>query len=220
MTHAVSNHIDIYCERTGPEFWAEPINALTNLSFLVAAVFLGITARKFNCLNMHMFVLIALVAGIGLGSFLFHTKAVFWAMMSDIIPIMLFQIYFLYVYSRWVLSLGRAQAVILPAIFILLTAGVGFIPGDKLNGSLGYAPSLILLIVVGAYHLKKGYAGGRYFLAAACIFPMSLFFRTVDEMFCPAFSLGTHFMWHILNGLVLFLLVFSLIQYQKERIRI
>lgn len=220
MTNAVTNHIDIYCERTGPEFWAEPVNALTNLSFLVAAFFLGIKARNYNVLNIHMVVLIALVAGIGTGSFLFHTKAVFWAMMSDVIPIMLFQIYFLYVYSRWVLGLTHLQSAILPAVFIVLTTIVGMIPGDKLNGSLGYAPSLILLLAVGAYHLKKGYAGGRYFLAAACIFPTSLFFRTIDEMFCPAFSQGTHFMWHILNGLVLFLLVFSLIQYQKERIRI
>ena len=26
--------IDIYCERLDPSFWAEPINALTNLAFI------------------------------------------------------------------------------------------------------------------------------------------------------------------------------------------
>ena len=31
--------IDIYCERVGPGLWAEPVNALTNLSFLAAAAF-------------------------------------------------------------------------------------------------------------------------------------------------------------------------------------
>ncbi len=31
--------IDLYCERTGPGLWAEPFNALTNLSFFVAAWF-------------------------------------------------------------------------------------------------------------------------------------------------------------------------------------
>jgi hypothetical protein len=30
--------IDSYCERTGPDFWSEPFNALSNLSFIVAAV--------------------------------------------------------------------------------------------------------------------------------------------------------------------------------------
>ena len=30
--------IDGYCERLGPGFWAEPLNALTNLAFLIAAL--------------------------------------------------------------------------------------------------------------------------------------------------------------------------------------
>ena len=29
--------IDIYCERVGPDFWAEPLNAISNAAFLVAA---------------------------------------------------------------------------------------------------------------------------------------------------------------------------------------
>lgn len=32
------SHIDAYCERIDPGFWSEPINALTNLAFLVAAL--------------------------------------------------------------------------------------------------------------------------------------------------------------------------------------
>jgi hypothetical protein len=31
--------VDIYCERIDPGFWAEPVNALTNLAFLLAAAF-------------------------------------------------------------------------------------------------------------------------------------------------------------------------------------
>jgi hypothetical protein len=29
--------VDNYCERTGAGFWAEPLNAISNASFLVAA---------------------------------------------------------------------------------------------------------------------------------------------------------------------------------------
>ena len=32
-----SESIDLYCERTDPSFWAEPVNALTNIAFLIAA---------------------------------------------------------------------------------------------------------------------------------------------------------------------------------------
>ncbi|MFT7390517.1 MAG: hypothetical protein ACI9ZH_000740, partial [Paracoccaceae bacterium] len=30
--------IDAYCERLGPQFWAEPVNAATNLAFLIGAL--------------------------------------------------------------------------------------------------------------------------------------------------------------------------------------
>ena len=30
--------IDAYCERLGPQFWAEPVNAATNGAFLIAAL--------------------------------------------------------------------------------------------------------------------------------------------------------------------------------------
>ena len=29
--------VDGYCERTGPGYWSEPLNALSNAAFLVAA---------------------------------------------------------------------------------------------------------------------------------------------------------------------------------------
>ena len=34
------NSVDIYCERLDTSFWAEPINAITNLSFIVAGLFI------------------------------------------------------------------------------------------------------------------------------------------------------------------------------------
>ncbi len=38
--------IDLYCERTDPGFWAEPLNALSNIVFFIAG-FLGLyTAKK------------------------------------------------------------------------------------------------------------------------------------------------------------------------------
>ncbi len=32
-----SRAVNSYCERTDPGFWSEPVNALTNAAFLVAA---------------------------------------------------------------------------------------------------------------------------------------------------------------------------------------
>ncbi|MHA1489208.1 MAG: hypothetical protein ACTSRI_06100 [Promethearchaeota archaeon] len=35
----LSENIDIYCERIGIEFWAEPLNAISNIAFIFAAIF-------------------------------------------------------------------------------------------------------------------------------------------------------------------------------------
>ena len=40
-------------------------------------------------------------------------------------------------------------------------------------------------------------------LVGSGMLTLSLTFRSVDEMVCRAMPLGTHFMWHILNGVML-----------------
>ena len=39
------------------------------------------------------------------------------------------------------------------------------------------------------------------------LFAISLFFRTIDRAICPAFPLGAHVLWHLLNACVLWLLL-------------
>ena len=36
-----SDPIDLYCERLGPSFWAERVNALTNIAFILALILVG-----------------------------------------------------------------------------------------------------------------------------------------------------------------------------------
>jgi hypothetical protein len=38
--------VDLYCERTGPELWSEPVNALTNLAFVAAGIWGVYEVRK------------------------------------------------------------------------------------------------------------------------------------------------------------------------------
>ena len=67
--------IDNYCERLDPGFWAEPLNALTNLAFLIAAVAAWRLAVRHNVLTTDIIVLIGLIAAVGIGSGAFHTFA-------------------------------------------------------------------------------------------------------------------------------------------------
>lgn len=82
--------VDLYCERTGPEFWSEPVNALSNVAFIVAAALIGRHARARGEVAPDAWLLAALVALVGAGSFLFHTLATVWAGWLDVIFILAF----------------------------------------------------------------------------------------------------------------------------------
>ncbi|MDG1432037.1 MAG: ceramidase domain-containing protein [Paracoccaceae bacterium] len=80
--------IDGYCERVDFTFWAEPVNALTNFAFLIAAFVMWYRTK-----GQGMPVatgLVGIMAVIGLGSFLFHTFATQWASALDVLPILVF----------------------------------------------------------------------------------------------------------------------------------
>ncbi len=91
--------IDLYCERIGPGFWAEPANALTNLAFPVVAWASWRMIRRSGTGSIGPSWLVALVISIGIGSFLFHTFATGWAQVLDVVPILLFQISYVWLYS-------------------------------------------------------------------------------------------------------------------------
>ena len=94
--------------------------------------------------------------------------------------------------------------------------GIG-VPGTEvqaatpcLNGSLFYLPALAALIVVGLLLEEKRHAAAPYLLWAAAILTVSVALRTLDMALCDKIAIegrkiGTHFAWHVLNGLALFL---------------
>lgn len=53
-------------------------------------------------------------------------------------------------------------------------------------------------------------------LAAAGTFFVSLAFRTLDQWLCPCLPIGTHFLWHLLNGVLLYLTMKALILHRAR----
>ena len=88
---------------------------------------------------------------IGIGSSLFHTFATPWARVLDELPILLFQLLFVWLYARRAMNLHPlAAGMILVAFFAAALYGRQF--PNLLNGSLIYAPALALVCALGAYH--------------------------------------------------------------------
>lgn len=204
--------IDGYCERTDFTFWSEPLNAITNVAFLIAAYAAWRLWRERGGSDRPALALILVTVAVGVGSFLFHTLATVWAMLADVIPIAIFIYgYFLLAMRRFV-GLGLILAI--PAVVAFLAASRYGAPPLRglLGGGAGYAPALIALIGVGGALLIRARdaadsLAGRALLASAGVFAVSLTFRTLDLRLCDALPMGTHFLWHLLNALTLFILL-------------
>ena len=201
-----STPIDQYCERLDPSFWAEPVNALTNAAFIAAAVMALMDWRRAGSSDRAVFALILVVFAIGLGSFAFHTLATRGARLLDVIPIGVFIYGYFLLALRRMLGLPWVYSLVLLVAFMALSNGLAIVvPREVLNGSTGYFPALGALLIIG--WLLRDSPQGRAMLTAGAIFVASLALRIVDLDICDALPLGTHFMWHVLNAVLLYLLL-------------
>lgn len=201
--------LDLYCERVGSGLWAEPLNALTNLAFLIAAWMSWRLIRRSGTQAAAPMILVALMAAIGVGSGLFHTFATPWAQILDVLPILIFELCFFWLYFRSVMSWNAASSTLAVSIF-LSAALFGRQFPTLLNRSLMYAPALALLVGLGIYHYRTKKAAPLALLGASGVFLLSLTFRTIDQAACSYNPYGTHFLWHVLNALVLYLGMWAL----------
>ncbi|MGE0564443.1 MAG: ceramidase domain-containing protein [Pseudolabrys sp.] len=201
-----SEPVDQYCERVSPAFWAEPVNAVTNLAFLLAALAAFLLWRRDGNRDWPVLALIVVVMLIGLGSFAFHTLATRGARLLDVVPIGIFIYGYLTLALRRFLGMPWTALILVLLAFIALTQLLASaVPREFLNGSSGYFPALAALIVVGALTHDRAIRTGMF--AAAATFIASLAFRIVDLDICAAVPTGTHFLWHVLNAMVLYILL-------------
>ncbi|MEC7490724.1 MAG: ceramidase domain-containing protein [Pseudomonadota bacterium] len=211
------SYIDLYCERTGPEYWSEPVNALTNIGFLISAI--AVTRIIYKVSRTRSFdgvhwLFNGLIYVIGIGSWLFHTHATRWAMLSDIIPIAIFILLYVWFALRRFAAAPRLVCLGCGAAVLGVATAVPALTG---YGGGAYIAALVFMIATGGYLcFKRTNPGGSALLWAAAVFSASLLFRTLDIPVCTILGTGTHFVWHLLNAVVLFLVVRALILHGKR----
>ncbi len=206
--------IDIYCERTDIGFWNEPVNALSNAAFFIAAALLYKIYAAKGVKDRASALLIAMLALVGVGSFLFHTFAVQLTMMADVASIGLFVICYLWIALRRTLGTTRRMAAIGVVGLLAAILLTDRIPeAYHFNGSIPYFPCLITVMLLAAA-LRKTPVFNVLIFAAGC-FMLSLTFRSLDMALCPALPIGTHFLWHILNGVALYALTRAVLVFPR-----
>ncbi|MGY6634611.1 MAG: hypothetical protein ACXIU8_12835 [Alkalilacustris sp.] len=194
-----------YCERTDFSLWSEPVNAVTNVAFLLAAAIMAARLRRWGGSGI-AWALVGVLVAIGVGSFLWHTFATAWAGLADVLPILLFILIYIFAATRDFLGLRwpfAAAAVVLffPYAFVV-AGGVGrLVPGIGANGA--YLSVAILILGYALWLGPRAPATARGLSIGAAILAVSLSFRALDPVVCHIVPVGTHFMWHILNGVML-----------------
>lgn len=196
--------LDNYCERIDPGYWAEPVNAITNAAFVVAAIWAWRLAARAGDRGAQ--VLAVILGLIGIGSYLFHTHAQVWSLWADVVPIQVFILVYVHLATVRFFGLpwwGGVLAAVAFVPYAALTArGLASIVGS-LNGSIGYVPVPILIAGYAAALWRRRPEAARGLAVGAGILVVSLVFRSLDRSVCEAFPLGTHFMWHVLNAVML-----------------
>jgi len=198
--------VDLYCERVAPGLLGEPLNTTSNAAFFIAAWLLWRFAGKNLFPSARARLLIAMIAVIGVGSTLFHLFASEETRSLDLLPILVFELLFLWFYARMVMRMAAPVAAVLAALLLALSL-YGRAHAESLNGSLVYAPALLVLLGLAMYHFNMRLNGRFDLVLAFGLFLASLGFRTIDLAVCQWTRVGTHFMWHILNAAVLYLCV-------------
>lgn len=223
-----------YCERgQNPAFWAEPVNAISNGAFIIAAFVAGLMLARRRGFSRALWewLLVAVLFVIGVGSFLFHTYATRWAAIADVAPIGVFMLAYLGYALRRLLRLNLLFVATGLGLFacamqladgiecrVTLVSVVEAARGPCLNGTAAYTPAFGAMALIGLALAAMRHRAAGYILAAAGVFLVSMFFRTVDWEICAATrvmgrALGTHFLWHILNATTLYLLVAAAVRH-------
>lgn len=219
MLHGLGDHVlGVYCERgVDPAFWAEPLNAISNAAFLLAAAFALVRFREDGAARL----LGALIAVIGVGSFLFHSFATRWALIADVGPIQLFIALYFFLAMRRMVGLGPWGACAATAAFMAAAAALPSLfprgePWIGLGGYLGGLLGLVGLAIALAFKGGPGRASAGRLAAVALLFSVSLGFRSVDGSVCAGLPTGTHALWHVLNAIVLYTLVAALAKSRRD----
>ncbi|MEM8654361.1 MAG: ceramidase domain-containing protein [Pseudomonadota bacterium] len=193
--------IDGYCERVGAHYWAEPVNAVTNAAFVIVALIMWRRSAGVPLARA-----LSVVLGvIGVGSYLFHTLAQVWGAIVDVAPIAGFILLYIFAINRDVWGMRTGWALGATALFFpyagLTVPLFQYVP--VLGVSAGYLPVPMLILIYAVLLWRRAPVLARGFVIGAAILLVSLTFRSVDERVCDQIPLGTHFLWHILNGIML-----------------
>jgi ceramidase len=202
-----------YCERIGNGFFGEPLNLFTNFLFILSAYLAWCILAKSSVLNKrYLRVLVALIALVGIGSFIFHATPNEFTILLDAVPIYIFIILSLLFLLKkltesWLYSVGLGAL-----IASILVGASALLPSNFLNGSFRHVLILLTVFVILLWMLKKYGKVALGLIPVLVLYVLAITARSVDQLVCMVIPFGTHFIWHILNAAVCYFVIAFLIK--------
>lgn len=224
LVNAPLTHWYGICERHTLGWMAEPLNVLSSFAFMAVAISIYRYYRREEDVRgkwaWDIIALMAITFIIGVNSVIFHAYPTPTTELMDTLAIVFFiMIYFWSVLFR----IGRCNFFQATVCFI---AFLGFshilvhqFP-KALNDSIGYLSSMIALIMIAVHLHLKARPSSQHFMLAAIVGVCSLFCRAIDKEVCSMLPVGTHFLWHMLNATLLFILLKQIIRNVNREARL
>ena len=208
-----------YCERQLAGFWGEPVNTLTNLIFIALGLILALKTKA----NRFCFYFSLQIIAIGIASSIFHTFANNLGAFLDIASIIVFGMTYIFAVNLCFLNVSYFLSFLIAMLLVPFSFAVSFLTMvslGELNGSSWYI-SFVILFLIYAFLLRRICSDfSRVLLYSTAFFVLSIIFRSIDHAFCNIIPVGTHFIWHIMNGILLSLLVWSFYRFSKPDLEI
>ena len=199
-----------YCEKVADSILLEPLNVITNLAFFVSAIFTHRMLRKNNTKGIYYF-FPWLIFLIGLGSTSWHLNRNPITLLFDAVPIYVFLGLSLFLLlKKLVRQTGLALGVI--GLFVLLQVFLTTNFSHLLNSSIRHIANAILLSALIIWVYKKFGRTTLQLIFVFLVYIVGIIFRTIDISICPAFNIGTHFLWHLFVAWGAYLIVGFLVR--------
>lgn len=204
------------CERGALGPFAEPLNVVSSLLFIIVAIATYRYYRKNEDLkgrwiwDVHILTIITFI--IGLNSVIFHSFPSPTTELLDTVPIVIFII--LYFWSV-LFRIGRCTMFQAGICFVAFLGFSHMLVSQfprAMNDSIGYLSSMVALIVIAVHLHLKARPSSQYFMLASLIGVVSLFCRAIDHEVCDVWPFGTHFFWHTCNATLLYILLKQIIR--------
>lgn len=177
-----------------PGWKAEPVNLLSNITFLLAAV----VAAQFAESRIDE-VLVYQVLCIAIFSSLSHLYVTRFTAIIDEIAICLFVVTYMQVFLFYMLGLDLWTGLALDLLFLLIGWVCIVKYRNAFNGAIDFVPVLLALWAGGFW---VGYAHDSWtMLVNAFLATIAVVARIAD--FDVDIPVGTHFLWHIFTGWLL-----------------